>query len=176
MTQAFNLSQLANNLNTAGQLDATDGLSGVVPLANLPTIPVSKGGTNLTATPSNGQIPIGNGSGYSLATLTAGTNISISNGAGSVTINATAGSPSTSQVLSATAGATAGAIGTYAFLRRDAGGTVGDNGTSGGPFNFTNIAGTTSGGSASGTWRCVGFSRSVDCGAQQNVTVWLRIS
>jgi hypothetical protein len=34
MTQAFNLSQLANNLNTAGQLDATDGLSGAVPVAN----------------------------------------------------------------------------------------------------------------------------------------------
>lgn len=34
MTQAFNLSQLANNLNTSGQLDATDGLSGLVPLAN----------------------------------------------------------------------------------------------------------------------------------------------
>lgn len=34
MTQAFNLSQLANNLNTAGQLDATDGLTGAVPVAN----------------------------------------------------------------------------------------------------------------------------------------------
>ena len=35
MTQAFNLSQLANNLNTSGQLDATDGLSGLVANANL---------------------------------------------------------------------------------------------------------------------------------------------
>jgi hypothetical protein len=34
MTQAFNLSQLANNLNTAGQLDATDGLVNAVPVAN----------------------------------------------------------------------------------------------------------------------------------------------
>ena len=34
MTQAFNLSQLANNLNTSGQLDATDGLTGAVPVAN----------------------------------------------------------------------------------------------------------------------------------------------
>ena len=34
MTQAFNLSQLANNLNTAGQLDATDGLVNAVPIAN----------------------------------------------------------------------------------------------------------------------------------------------
>lgn len=34
MTQAFNLSQLANNLNSSGQLDATDGLVNAVPLAN----------------------------------------------------------------------------------------------------------------------------------------------
>ena len=34
MTAAFNLSQLANNLNTSGQLDATDGLTGSVPIAN----------------------------------------------------------------------------------------------------------------------------------------------
>jgi microcystin-dependent protein len=34
MTQAFNLGQLANNLSTSGQLDATDGLVGAVPIAN----------------------------------------------------------------------------------------------------------------------------------------------
>lgn len=42
MTQAFNLSQLANNLNTSGQLDATDGLVNAVPVAN--------GGTGATTT------------------------------------------------------------------------------------------------------------------------------
>jgi hypothetical protein len=42
MTQAFNLSQLANNLNSSGQLDATDGLNGLVPIAN--------GGTNANNT------------------------------------------------------------------------------------------------------------------------------
>jgi hypothetical protein len=35
MTAAFNLAQLANNLNTSGQLDATDGLVGLVTNANL---------------------------------------------------------------------------------------------------------------------------------------------
>jgi len=34
MTQAYNLSQLANNLNTSGQLDATDGLVNAVPIGN----------------------------------------------------------------------------------------------------------------------------------------------
>lgn len=42
MTQAYNLSQLANNLNTAGQLDATDGLVNAVPINN--------GGTGATTT------------------------------------------------------------------------------------------------------------------------------
>jgi hypothetical protein len=40
MTQSYNLSQLANNLTSAGLLDATDGLVNAVPIAN--------GGTNAT--------------------------------------------------------------------------------------------------------------------------------
>ena len=38
MTQAFNLSQLANKVNTSGQLDVSTGASGTLPIAN--------GGTN----------------------------------------------------------------------------------------------------------------------------------
>lgn len=53
MTQAFNLSQLANNLNTSGQLDATDGLVGVVPVAN--------GGTGLSAVGTTGNVLTSNG-------------------------------------------------------------------------------------------------------------------
>lgn len=34
MTQAYNLSQLANNLNSSGQLDAADGLVNAVPVSN----------------------------------------------------------------------------------------------------------------------------------------------
>ena len=34
MTQAFNLSQLANNLDSTGRVDATDGLVNAVPVAN----------------------------------------------------------------------------------------------------------------------------------------------
>lgn len=54
---------------------------------------VAYGGTALTATPTNGQIPIGNGSGYTLSTLTAGTGVTVSNGTGSVTVNSAAGTP-----------------------------------------------------------------------------------
>jgi hypothetical protein len=55
------------------------------------TLPISNGGTNVSSTPSNGQLLIGNGTGYTLSTLTAGTNITITNSAGSVTINSTGG-------------------------------------------------------------------------------------
>lgn len=60
MTQAFNLSQLANNLNTSGQLDATDGLVNAVPVAN--------GGTaasTAAAARTNLSVPSTTGSGAS---------------------------------------------------------------------------------------------------------------
>ena len=46
------------------------------------------GGTGIATTPTNGQIPIGNGSNYTAAALTAGTGIAITNGSGSVTVSA----------------------------------------------------------------------------------------
>jgi hypothetical protein len=52
MTQAFNLSQLANNLNSVGQLDATDGLTNAVPVANGGT-----GASTASAARSNLGVP-----------------------------------------------------------------------------------------------------------------------
>lgn len=52
------------------------------------TLAVGYGGLGITSTPTNGQIPIGNGSHYVAAALTAGNGISISNGSGSITVNA----------------------------------------------------------------------------------------
>jgi hypothetical protein len=49
-------------------------------------LPVANGGTGITTTPTNGQIPIGNGTNYTAATLTAGANITITNASGSITI------------------------------------------------------------------------------------------
>lgn len=62
---------------------------------SLGTVPVANGGTGLSTTPSNGQIDIGNGTGFSRTTLTAGTGISITNGSGAITIasSGTAGVP-----------------------------------------------------------------------------------
>jgi len=51
--------------------------------------PVINGGTGLGTIPSNGQLLIGNNTGYTLGTLTAGTAISVVNAAGSITITNT---------------------------------------------------------------------------------------
>ena len=55
------------------------------------TVNVANGGTGVSSSPSNGQLLIGNGSGYTLAQLTAGSGISITNDAGAITITSTAG-------------------------------------------------------------------------------------
>lgn len=53
-------------------------------------LPIANGGTNVTATPTNGQLLIGNAGAYSLATLTAGTGITVTNGTGTITISTSA--------------------------------------------------------------------------------------
>lgn len=53
------------------------------------TLTVARGGTGLTTTPTNGQLLIGNGTGYTVANLTQGTGVSITNSAGGITIAAT---------------------------------------------------------------------------------------
>lgn len=60
MTQAYNLSQLANNLNSSGQLDATDGLVNAVPVANGGT-----GASTAAAARTNLSVPSTTGSGAS---------------------------------------------------------------------------------------------------------------
>jgi len=75
---------ISGGVNTAplwGKIGLTTHVSGVLPIAN--------GGTGLTSTPANGELDIGNGTGFTRATLTAGSGVSITNGAGSISISAT---------------------------------------------------------------------------------------
>jgi hypothetical protein len=58
MTQAYNLSQLANNLNSSGQLDATDGLVNAVPVAN-----GGSGASTASGARSNLGVPANDGTG-----------------------------------------------------------------------------------------------------------------
>jgi hypothetical protein len=70
--------------NTVTNISLTTGVTGTLPVAN--------GGTGQTSY-TNGQLLIGNTTGNTLtkATLTAGDNITITNGAGSITIASTGG-------------------------------------------------------------------------------------
>ena len=68
-------------LSTVATVPVGD-ISGVLPVAN--------GGTNVATVPTNGQLLIGNGTGYTLASLTAGSNIAITPGAGTISIASTA--------------------------------------------------------------------------------------
>ena len=68
-------------LSTVATVPVGD-ISGVLPVAN--------GGTNVATVPANGQLLIGNGTGYTLASLTAGSNVTITPGAGTITIASTA--------------------------------------------------------------------------------------
>lgn len=55
------------------------------------TVAVANGGTGLTTTPANGALDIGNGTGFTRATLTAGTGITVTNASGAITIAAAGG-------------------------------------------------------------------------------------
>jgi len=88
--------QITSASNTPIAIDAAAVTSG--------TLAVARGGTGLSAAPANGQLAIGNGTGYSLATLTAGSGIVITNGAGSISIATTGGGTVTS--VDASGGAT----------------------------------------------------------------------
>lgn len=80
---------LYTNTSTGKVLGLSIDSAQIVTLAN--PLPVGSGGIGITTTPSNGQIPIGNGTTYTAATLTAGAGVSITNGSGSITIAATGG-------------------------------------------------------------------------------------
>jgi hypothetical protein len=93
MTQAYNLSQLANNLNSSGQLDATDGLVNAVPVANGGT-----GASTSAGARTNLDVPNTTGSG---ASGTWGINIS---GNAATATNATTATTATTANYATTAG------------------------------------------------------------------------
>jgi len=69
------------------------------------TLPTGNGGTGNTATPTNGQLLIGNGSGFTLASLTQGSGITITPSSGGITIAATGGGTTTNALTLNNSGA-----------------------------------------------------------------------
>ena len=81
---------LATLTGTANEIDITNG-AGSITIGLVDPLAVSKGGTSKGSTPSNGQLPIGNGTDFTFATLTQGSNVTITNASGSITIASTGG-------------------------------------------------------------------------------------
>jgi len=77
-------------ISSAQVYQAGNGISLTNTVISLATpVSVANGGTGQSAAPSNGQLLIGNGVSFVLSTLTAGSGVSITNSAGSITLSAT---------------------------------------------------------------------------------------
>jgi len=75
------LSNTGTSNNPAwAQIDLTNGVTGTLPYGN--------GGTGVSAAATNGQLLIGNGSGFTLANITVSAPLSISNTAGGIALSA----------------------------------------------------------------------------------------
>jgi hypothetical protein len=81
------ITTLTAGLITATSANITNLTATTLTLTN--ALQPSQGGTGQTGTPTNGQLLIGNGTGFALSTLTAGPGIGVTNSAGSITLTAT---------------------------------------------------------------------------------------
>ena len=92
-----------NFSSSTGFIQFSSGTASIVAAIDVSTditgiLPVDNGGTGLNgSSAANGQLLIGNGSGYALNTLTAGSGISITNASGAITITNTGGGFTASQ-------------------------------------------------------------------------------
>lgn len=140
------------------------------------TVAVTNGGTGVTTTPANGQIPIGNGTGYTVASLTAGTGISITNGSGSITIASTNVfvpanfKPTSTTITTSSSTAFTVPAGVYTITIEACGGTGGGGG-SGADYGSSSNQGATGGGGAGGAGEYVGTIINVQPGDIVGVTI-----
>lgn len=86
---SLNLTTLTATSANITTLSGTNFSATSLTLTN--ALKIAEGGTGLDTTPTNGQLLIGNGTGFALSTLTAGDGISVTNNAGSITIATSGG-------------------------------------------------------------------------------------
>ena len=130
----------------------------VIAINSTTAVGVQSGGTGLSTIPTNGQLLIGNGVGYTLNTLTPGAGIGVTNGAGTIAVANTG-------VLSWSGGftgltpatATTGAVTLSGVLNVASGGTNASTASIG---SFNNITGFTATGATGTTSTNLVFSAS----------------
>jgi hypothetical protein len=98
ITSGTGVPSISSTLPTAVQGNITSLGTITSGVWNGTTIAIANGGTGTTTAPVNGSLLIGNAGSWSVASLTAGTNISITPGAGTITIAATGGSGTVTDV------------------------------------------------------------------------------
>lgn len=169
MTQAFNLSQLANRVNTSGQLNVATGATGTLPIANggtgTPT-PSLVGGTNITIS----------GSWPNQTVTAAGGGVTSLNGQTGAITNTdlfAIGSYITGRPANITSYGTNSTIAGSSLFSIPPAGSRFDNNT----WGFFNSSNTNNGATQTnvGTWRCV--SPAFNFGGNQALAgLWVRIS
>jgi hypothetical protein len=92
--------------STVAQLLNSNQAASFASIISTAAIPVTSGGTGIVSTPSNGELLIGNGTGYTKSTLTAGANVTITNGVGGITIAAASGGGGSVTSINASGGST----------------------------------------------------------------------
>jgi len=149
MSNAFNLSQLANFVDTSGKLNVSTGSTG--------TLPTTQGGTGLTTVGTNGQVLQSNGTTLSWATPSGGGVTSLNGQTGAIdnTTQYAIGSYICGRPLNLSAynNSTIAGSSLYATLP---GGYANYNAENGG-YYFTNHNGVSYNGTLinTGSWRCV---------------------
>ena len=181
MTQAFNLSQFANKVNTSGQADLTTAVTGTLPVAN--------GGTGAASLTAN-NVLLGNGTSavQVVAPSTSG-NVLTSNGTTWTSAAAPSSAPTTAQVQSAMAGSNAGDLGTFNFGyisnttnisagTNYAGSTITMTGlvTNTGAWAGGTPIGGSGGATVSGTWKAMANCNVGGAGAAQRAVIFLRVA
>ena len=153
------------------------------------TLVPANGGTGVSAAPANGQVLIGNGTGYTLSTLTAGANITITNTAGGITI-AAASAPTSVTSLTASTGLSVSAstgpvtitnTGVVSFNSRTGAVTLGSSDVTSAlgytPYNSSNPSGYITGAVGIGqSWQNVTGSRALSTAYTNTESIPIQIS
>lgn len=94
------------NLGTPSAATLTNATGLPIVAGTTGTLSVARGGTGVTGTPTNGQLLIGNGTGFTLANITGSSNVTVTNTAGGIQISATPGAGGVSSFSGGTTGLT----------------------------------------------------------------------